>query len=641
MLTAPHAVLIALVALFAGAIVCLLLRRRHTQTGWLAFITTAGAAALLFFAALRTMLKSGTPDPAATWLSFPAMEFALRIYVDGLSAIFLLLIATVAPAAAFYSLSYLQHYPGEKQGGYYPPFLLFLAGMIGLVTTTDAMFFFFIFWQVMTWTSWMLIRFDHEKEATKKAARTYLWLMQAACFITMIGAGLIASGGAQIHGENLLRYDFDAISHRLPEVMTAHPGRVGVALALFLIGFGIKAGMWPLGQIWLPGAHSSAPSPVSAMLSGVMIKTGVYGLLRYFLWLFPTATLKGTKPYSLSVWGGILTVLGTATLTIGTAQALRQTRTKRLLAYSSIGQIGYMIFGLGVCLMLLPTPMAGVAALALYGCLFHLLNHGIFKSLLFLNAGTLLTATGTQDLNRLGGLMRHMPWTAACALVGVLSIAGAPLTSGFASKWGLYSATIQGGAQSWLLPICALLAILTSGLTLAVFIRFYGAAFLSRCSEFIKDKISIKSHLEVGPLQLAPKLWLAAWCITLGLLPFLGYRAIELALHQSRQGLGIILADATPLGGNLAGGMVAGEAQAVWTPLALAGTLALMLLLARGLSKVGAASRRRAAPWLCGYSGEHEANRYQAGHYFKPLEKSLMPFSQQKKKVFNQASQND
>jgi formate hydrogenlyase subunit 3/multisubunit Na+/H+ antiporter MnhD subunit len=349
------------------------------------------------------------------------------------------------------------------------------------------------------------------------------------------------------------------------------------------------------------------------MLSGVMIKTGVYGLLRYFLWLLPPGVIKGAKPFPLSAWGWILTLLGTATLTIGTAQALRQTQTKRLLAYSSIGQVGYMLLGLGTCVLLLPTPLAGVAALALYGCLFHLLNHGVFKSLLFLNAGTLLTTTGTQDLNRLGGLLRPMPWTALCALVGVISIVGAPLTSGFASKWGLYSAAIHGGSQSWLQPVCALLAIFTSGLT------------LSRTSALVKEKLAVSSSLEPGPLQLAPKLWLAAWCIVLGLMPYLGFRAIELGLHQSRQGLGIILADTTPLGGSLTGGMMAGDAQAVWTPLALAGTLALMLLLARGLGKLGQAARRQAAPWLCGYSVSHEANRYQARHFFQPLERWLRP----------------
>ncbi|MCX8156813.1 MAG: proton-conducting transporter membrane subunit [Verrucomicrobiae bacterium] len=617
--TAPHAVIYALLILGLCAGVCWGLRRRRMAAGWTAFGGTAAAALLMVYAALKTLWAAGPPDHAVTYLAFHQYGFALRLYVDGLSAIFVLLIAVIAPASAFYSIAYLRHYPHHDVGRYYPNFLLFLAGMTGLVTTTDAMFFFFIFWQLMTLTSWALIRFERENEACRRAARKYMWLMQSACFITMLGAGLVASGGAHVHGEALARYDFDAISHRLEEILALHPGRVGLGLALFLIGFGIKAGMWPFGKIWLPDAHASAPSPVSAMLSGVMIKTGVYGLLRYFLWLLPPGVLKGAKPFPLTSWGGLLTVLGTATLAIGTAQALRQTQTKRLLAYSSIGQVGYMLLGLGVCLMLLPTPLAGVAALALYGCLFHLLNHGVFKSLLFLNAGTLLTATGTQDLNRLGGLWRPMPWTALCALVGVVSIVGAPLTNGFASKWGLYSAAIQGGVQSWLLPVCALLAILTSGLTLAVFVRFYGAAFLSRTSALVREKLAQATPLEGSPLQLAPKIWLAAWCVVLGLMPFLGVRAIELGLQQSRQGLGIILAEATPLGGHLAGGLMAGEAQAVWTPLALAGTLALMLMLARAISTLGGAARRQAAPWLCGYATQQEAHRYRAEHFFKPL----------------------
>ncbi len=184
-----------------------------------------------------------------------------------------------------------------------------------------------------------------------------------------------------------------------------------LALVLFLVGFGIKAGMWPFGQMWLPDAHPAAPSPVSSLLSGVMIKTGVYGLMRSFLWLIPAASIAD---YPAQTWGMILAVLGTVTLFIGTMQALKQEQSKRLLAFHSIGQVGYIILGLGACVALLPAGLAnsGVMALAavgFYGALFHTLNHGIFKSLLFLDAGSMLYATGTQDLNRMGGLMKFMP----------------------------------------------------------------------------------------------------------------------------------------------------------------------------------------------------------------------------------------
>jgi formate hydrogenlyase subunit 3/multisubunit Na+/H+ antiporter MnhD subunit len=313
-------------------------------------------------------------------------------------------------------------------------------------------------------------------------------------------------------------------------------------------------------------------------------------------------------------------------MVIGTAQALRQTQTKRLLAYSSIGQVGYMLLGLGMCLLLINTPLAAVATLALYGTLFHLLNHGLFKALLFLNAGSMLAATGTQDLSRLGGLLRPMPWTAFCVLVGVISIAGAPLTSGFASKWTLYTAAIQGGREAWLLPVCAVLAVFTSGLTLAVVVRFYGAAFLSRTSALVKEKLAAGKPMEVGPMMLLPKLWLAGWCLVMGLMPMMGITVVALGLQNSRQGLGLILAEHLPLGGSAAAGLATADTLAVWNPLALAGALLLMLLLARALSKLGGAVRRKAAPWLCGYAREAEANRYQARHFFGALEPYLRRF---------------
>jgi hydrogenase-4 component B len=281
-------------------------------------------------------------------------------------------------------------------------------------------------------------------------------MMQLACVVTMIGAGLLARGPVTLpSGEDVLRYDIEAVSHHLPALLQSQPVLTTLAFTLFLVGFGIKVGMWPFGQIWLPDAHPAAPSPVSALLSGVMIKTGVYGLFRCFLWLVPEESLS---MFPAARWGFVISILGTITLLTGTAYALRQDQSKRLLAYSSIGQAGYILLALGICLSLLPSQRPGaqsLAALALAGALFHTLNHGIFKSLLFLNAGSVLHATGTQDLNKLGGLIRFMPLTAITAFIAAAAIAGVPLTSGFASKWTIYSAAIPGVASppcAWLSP---------------------------------------------------------------------------------------------------------------------------------------------------------------------------------------------
>ena len=220
-------------------------------------------------------------------------------------------------------------------------------------------------------------------------------------------------------------------------------------------------------------------APVSALLSGVMIKTGVYGLIRTFFWLVPQPAARGFSP---EFWGWVLAVIGTVTLVVGTYQALRQDQAKRLLAFSSIGQVGYIILGLGVSLILLrgDANIRMLATIALVGAPFHTINHAFFKSLLFLNAGTVMKATHTQDLNKLGGLMTLMPFTAVTCLIASFSIAGVPLFNGFASKWTISVATILGSKYAPPLALCGLLGILTSALTLALLMKFFGMMFLAR-----------------------------------------------------------------------------------------------------------------------------------------------------------------
>jgi formate hydrogenlyase subunit 3/multisubunit Na+/H+ antiporter MnhD subunit len=497
--------------------------------------------------------------------------------------------------------------------------------MYGLVSTTDMMWFFFVFWQMMTWAGWALIRYERRKPENARAASKYLWMMQLACAVTMIGAAILARTSVTAGGETLMKYDFDAVLHHLPEQLQTQGGWVAVAFALFLTGFGIKLGMWPFGQVWLPDAHPAAPSPVSAMLSGVMIKTGVYGLMRYFIWLVPA---EARADYPVARWGMVLAVLGTVTLFTGTVQALRQDHSKRLLAFSSIGQGGYILFGLGVCLTLLGSTnetLLALAALGFYGALFHTLNHGVFKSLLFLNAGSVLHATGTQDLNKLGGLMRHMPATAVTALIASLAIAGVPLFSGFASKWCLLTAAIQGGAAARWLPVCALVAILTSAITLALFLKFFGVMFLSRTSELVAERARRHSSLEVTGKMRVAQAALAGVSVAAGLMPLLALSLIGAALDASRQGLGVILADAhlTVLGAWTELG--SRDQPAVYVPVVLLGVLMAMFAVVRMLSKLGGAQRREATPWLCGYAREAEAHRYRANGLYGELKTLWLP----------------
>jgi hydrogenase-4 component B len=432
---------------------------------------------------------------------------------------------------------------------------------------------------------------------------------------------LLAVTGAAASGSAGLKYDFDTVSANLPLMLSTRPTATALAFALFLIGFGIKMGMWPFGQFWLPDAHPAAPSPVSAMLSGVMIKTGVYGLIRYFLWLVPPA---GQADYPLAKWGLLVSLLGTITLFTGTMQALKQEQSKRLLAFHSIGQVGYILLGTGVCMSLLPAmgPNAqALAAIGLFGALLHVLNHGLFKALLFLNAGSMLHATGTQDLNKMGGLMKYMPLTAVTAIVASFSISGVPLFNGFVSKWTIYVAAVQGTASAKYLAVFAVIAILTSALTLASFIKFFGVSFLSRTSALVSSQAAHHPRLEVGWTMQLPQVALALACVLLGILPAIGFRLMQLALAASAQGYGTSLGKAAPTQSALLGGVEQWQSTALFAPLVFAAVLGLMFLVVRSLSKLGSATRREASPWLCGYVREADCHRYSAHNFYGEIKR--------------------
>jgi hydrogenase-4 component B len=625
MWTPEQSVALAILTCTAGAAATLCLARHKSLSGWLAFVTVTIAGLLVLPSAARVLLYGA--GSAETFFTVQSIGFSLRLHVDGLSALFLALAALVSIPAALYSIDYMRHHLEHGVGRYYPNLLLFIAAMYGLVSTTDVMYFFFIFWQMMTLTGYALIRYEPRKPENVRAANRYLWMMQIACAVTMLGAALLAHGPVTLpSGELLLKYDFEAVSHHLPALLQSQPGLAAFAFALFLVGFGIKTGMWPFGRLWLPDAHPAAPSPVSALLSGVMIKTGVYGILRCFVWLVPADAMTD---FPAARWGFVIAILGTITLLTGTLEALRQEQSKRLLAYSTIGQAGYILLAIGVTLALLPSThptVQSLGALALLGALFHTVNHGIFKSLLFLNAGSVLHATGSQDLNKLGGLSRHMPLTAFTAFIASAAIAGVPLTSGFASKWTIYAAAIPASVSAKFLPLCVAVAILTSALTLALFVKFYGALFLSRTSALVKSRAAHAHSLEVSWTMRLSQSFLAFLCLAGGLLPFLPLAVVSAALHTSSQSLAGIATHALPLDNPITATTFATlTSTAAYAPLAVALILLLAFFTVRTVSRLGGAQQRTAVPWLCGYAVENESNRYRAGHLYAEIHRQLKP----------------
>jgi formate hydrogenlyase subunit 3/multisubunit Na+/H+ antiporter MnhD subunit len=344
--------------------------------------------------------------------------------------------------------------------------------------------------------------------------------------------------------------------------------------------------------------------------------------MRYFLWLVPPA---GQAHFPLAAWGLVVAVLGTITLFTGTMQALKQEQSKRLLAFHSIGQIGYILLGTGACLALLPSSLgpasAPLATIGFFGALGHVLNHGLFKALLFLNAGSMLHATGTQDLNRLGGLIRFMPVTAATTLIASLSISGVPLLNGFVSKWSIYVTTILGSAAAGYLPVCALIAILTSALTLASFIKFFGVSFLSRTSALVSAQAASRGRLEVGWIMQLPQLLLAAGCVFLGLFPAGAFRFMQLVLDTSRQGFGAPMANAAPITSGFSSGLAFMPGTALFAPLIVLLLMGLLFWLVHAFVRLGRAPRRAAVPWLCGYAREAECHRYGAHQFYGEIKR--------------------
>jgi NADH:ubiquinone oxidoreductase subunit 5 (subunit L)/multisubunit Na+/H+ antiporter MnhA subunit len=385
-------------------------------------------------------------------------------------------------------------------------------------------------------------------------------------------------------------------------------------LLVLFIAFGTKAGMYPFG-VWLPRAHPAAPASVSALLSGIMIKLGVYGLLRFFVWSF-------LPPPVSTKWGAIIAAFGILSMAMGTLRALGEHDCKRLLAQSSIGQMGYILLGLGLYMVLYPvSPTFGT--IALVGCLYHLVNHAFFKSLLFFNSGSLLFKTGTRNLDQMGGLMKLMPLTGACAVVGALSIAGLPPFNGFASKWLLYQAAILGKPGSIYL-LYAVIAIFMSTVTLAYFMKYLGTAYLGTLPERFSDSpAGSPKSMEIVQLLLA------AACLLLGLFPSV---VVMIILYRVLAPLGIMggSLDMLPWQGVTFGlkGLTVTSLNPMITsfnPIILLLALAVCVAVVYAIYRSVRVGTRPASIWNCGEVVSNESVRYRASSFYKPFRNLIHP----------------
>ena len=390
----------------------------------------------------RQLIGQGPVLQSLSWLGEPV---AIQIAVDGFSLFMLMAVSLVTFCVGLYSINYMTHY-GSK-ANFYALLLMMVAGMNGLVLVTD-LFQVYLFLEVAAVASYALVAFGLEQDELE-AAFKYLMLsvVASAAILVAIGVlyGLTGSLGFAAVGDALRGLD--------------SKWAVGLCAALFIMGFGLKAALVPF-HAWLPDAHPSAPAPISAMLSGLLIKvSGVYALTRIFFSVF------GLEP------GGALSqalmILGAISIAVAAFLAIGQTDMKRMLAYSSISQVGYVVLGIGI-----GTPL-GIA-----GGLFHLFNHALAKGLLFLNSGAVQQSTGTRNLDEMGGLAKRMPVTAATSLVGSLSIAGVPPLGGFWSKLLIIMALVQAGHG-----VLAVVAVLASVVTLWYYLIMQRKAFFGKLNE--------------------------------------------------------------------------------------------------------------------------------------------------------------
>ena len=527
---------------------------------------------------------------------------AMSLSVDGLSAFFLLVVTLVTAAAAIYGPSYLGAH--AKAPVVQTLALAAFVACMALVCCAGDALTFLLAWEGMTLASYVLVVSDTENEEHTRAGLLYLVMAHAGTAALLVVFLTLA--------ERAHAFDFETIR----AAARGLDGSTRTALfMLALAGFGAKAGVVPL-HVWLPKAHPAAPSHVSALMSGVMLKVALYGVFRFGFDLLAPAS--GPLPAS---WGWTVLLLGTVSAVIGVLLAVQQHDLKRLLAFHSVENVGIILIGAGVAMLLTGGRGAQqVATLALAAALLHTLNHAAFKGLLFLGAGSVIARTGVRNMEELGGLARRMPWTAWLFLLGAIAISALPPLNGFVSEWMTFQALLLGGARlggasGLLAGVAASMLALTGGLAAACFAKAFGVTFLGR------PRSSHAEHATESPApMIAGMVLLGAACVALGLAPGYAMRLLDRPTAELMGGLGAVgvVTAHGPLVLSV-GGAPAGLEATSLSVTAAAGLFALLAGVAWAVRGWPRAAPRRLAPtWTCGMTPTSRFD-YTATAFAKPL----------------------
>jgi hydrogenase-4 component B len=555
----------SLLLLALAAMLVAFMASRRFPLVWTA-VTLVGTFAAL--AAAVWMLAGGAP-----WDWQPDFRLGgtrIHLQLDGISAFFLALLSVLGGAGSLFSLEY---WADKQHPASAPSARAWWNGLLlclGIVLLSANGLHFLMAWELFTVCCYFLITQERKKREVRRAGWLYLAASHVAMLFLFAFFALLAvrTGGWQL-----------GPLKDQPELAPL--------FWLALVAFGLKAGVFPL-HIWLPSAHANAPSHVSAMLSGMTLKLGIYGIVRFSGWLpVPDAA------------GWTVAGLGAVSAVLGVAFALAQHDLKRLLAYHSVENIGIILIGVGFAMIATASGHPAWGQLALAGGLLHVWNHGLFKALLFLGAGSVLHATGTREMSRLGGLWRTMPWTAGLFTLGAMAIAGLPPLNGFVSEWlvflGLFDAVSAPGAASWAAVTAAILLGLTGALALACFVKVCGVVFLGQA----RSQAAERAHECGWPMRL-PMLVIGTLCAAIGLAPVLFWKAAAPAAAAWQPAWAGNTLPA-PL-------MMLGAVHLALAALALLAGIYLW----RRVKRAGLA---RAGTWDCGYAAPTARMQYTAGSF--------------------------
>ncbi len=503
----------AVLATFCSAIVPLFFFRLPQFQVRLSFIflgisgvaaAWAGGSALLLRTVEQTILPVGLP-----WLH-------VYLRIDPLAGFFLFIVGLITSIAACYGPAYTREYIGGPNS-VVPLTLftgLFVSGMFLVLLTADA-FSFMMAWELMSVASYFLVVFQHNQEENRRAAFIYLLMAVVGGAFLFLAYGVLAAFSGS--------FSFAAL-----KAAALSPTWATIAFTLAFVGFGLKAGIVPL-HVWLPQAHPVAPSHISALMSGVMLKVAVYGFIRFVYGLLGGIHWQ---------WGVIVLLIGSASAVLGVLYALMQHDLKRLLAYHSVENIGIIYIGLGLSMIFSATNHLEIAALALIAALYHCLNHAIFKSLLFFGAGAILQQSRQHDMEKMGGLIKKMPVTALCFLIGCISISALPPFNGFVSEWLTFQAALQGpilhsGIIRAMIPVASAMLALTGALAAACFVKVYGVIFLGQ-----PRSPQIEQAHDVSFGMRLSQIILALCCLGFGIFPTWTVRAIN-GIPENLLGVGL------------------------------------------------------------------------------------------------------